>query len=519
MYDANPTIFVPVPGVDNGPAIRALLASGKRWIQINGSALRLDTPVLLEDDGVPADFVHIQPHPSIATVVVDPSGIGRDAGDPTNPSYAAFEYGGKRTTAGYLSALVAAGSRVLPVNNGALYAPGDWINVSNASTNPGATLLPLDGPGAKYRVEAVVGNNLTIDRPTERAHPNNATASKCKPLVGAIIEGLTFTGDCTVGIHIHDDINGTYRGIRTVGWTGRVGVLIDNWNIGSLIDDCFITGTTPGTGALESAWGVAIEGGSGSRYSQCGGTMCGTGITINYGYDVRGVDTLAFSNTVNVAQLTECVDCFNIRPRTANASALDVSESGSNVNCAVVDRRQATDVEMGTGDNTKAEWRSLTMGGQFAATESILACDENNGLRQVNPATALLALKVDGSMERENIWVDSPQNYGGNVQLSNNLQHWAIGMLSSDPFRDMVIYNVTAGQVDLRVAYDTGMITTRGDVNIGAGKALKINNVTMLTGRGAAIPNAAGGATVDVEARAALNALLAQLRLGTLPTT
>ncbi len=519
MYDSNPTIYVPVPDTDNGPALRALLASGVRWIQINGEALQIDTTVSLEDDGEPANYVFIQPHPSVPYVVVDASGVGRDPADPTNPSFAAFGYEGFRVPASYLSSIVAAGAKILPVANGALYSVDDWVNVSNASTDPGVTLQPLDGPGAKYRVVAIDGNDLTIDRPAERDHPNNASVSKCKPIFGAIIEGMRFTGDVAVAIHIHDDIGGTYRNNKALdNWSGRVGTLIDNWNIGTLIDDCFTVGTTPGTGLGESTWGVAIEGGSGTRYSACGGSGCGTGLTVNYGYDVRGTGTLAFANNVNLALLTECINCFDVAPRTAGALILDVSESGGNTNSAVIGRRQATAAEQNIEDPTSVDWRSLPLGNSFATNETLLVANASGDLRQIDPFKATLTLN-GSACERENILISSQSNLGGNLQLKNTLQHWAVGMLSVANWRDYVLYNSTSGQVDLRVSYDTAQVTTRGDLNIGAGQALKINNVVMLTGRGSSIADASGGGVVDVEARAAVNALLAQLRSGTLPAT
>lgn len=75
-----------------------------------------------------------------------------------------------------------------------------------------------------------------------------------------------------------------------------------------------------------------------------------------------------------------------------------------------------------------------------------------------------------------------------------------------------VSLNVTSGNAEI----GSGDLTvTAGNLTVVAGNA--VFNAMALeagtpSGTGAAIPDAAGGATVDVEARAAINALLSQLR-------
>lgn len=49
-----------------------------------------------------------------------------------------------------------------------------------------------------------------------------------------------------------------------------------------------------------------------------------------------------------------------------------------------------------------------------------------------------------------------------------------------------------------------------GDVNTST--VFKVSGTQVISARGAAVPDAVGGATVDTEARAAINALLARLR-------
>jgi len=64
------------------------------------------------------------------------------------------------------------------------------------------------------------------------------------------------------------------------------------------------------------------------------------------------------------------------------------------------------------------------------------------------------------------------------------------------------------GFTPINKAGDTGI----GDMDLGSGKVFKVNGVQVVSAQGAAIANAAGGGVIDVEARAALNALLARVR-------
>lgn len=76
---------------------------------------------------------------------------------------------------------------------------------------------------------------------------------------------------------------------------------------------------------------------------------------------------------------------------------------------------------------------------------------------------------------------------------------------------DWVTFNgkqAALGFTPIDKAGDTGI----GDLDLGSGKVFKVNGVQVVSAQGAAIANAAGGGVIDVEARAALNALLARVR-------
>jgi len=50
------------------------------------------------------------------------------------------------------------------------------------------------------------------------------------------------------------------------------------------------------------------------------------------------------------------------------------------------------------------------------------------------------------------------------------------------------------------------------DVDLASGKVYKVNTTQVLGAQGAAVADASGGTVVDIEARAAINSLLARLR-------
>ncbi|CAJ0818875.1 right-handed parallel beta-helix repeat-containing protein [Ralstonia flaminis] len=337
IYPSTPYIFTPSPDSDNGPQISGLLATGFRWIQIDGDTCPIGTPISLQDANKnPYDGVIIEPSPNFSTVTIDTSGIGRNLVAPTDPSYAAFEYNGNLDSAGYLTQTASADRTEIFVNDGSLYSPGDWVFISSASTDPEQYLLPVDGPMEVASVVYTSARSLILNKKIKRSHPTNAIVAKCKPIRNLVFRSLEFTGDSAVGIHIHMSHDGLFERITTANWQGRTMLLLDNGGAHNTVIDCYCVGTTAGIGAGQSTWGIALEGQEYSRVINSGGEQCGAGVTLNYCYDTMVVGARAKNNTVNVGVYTQSIRTGFIRPRTASPQILDNVITDGCVDCYMI---------------------------------------------------------------------------------------------------------------------------------------------------------------------------------------
>ncbi|MEG3165532.1 hypothetical protein U1701_13100 [Sphingomonas sp. PB2P19] len=458
-YDTSPTIYNPVAG-DNGPGIRALITSGKRWIQINAPAMTLDTRIdMLDADGNPSDYLWIEPAPSIDKVIIDTTGIGRDPVQPTNPSYAGFEYNGKFTPAGYLSADVATGDLSMTVNNGALYAVGAWVFLSDASTNPGVTLQPLDGTVEIMQVAGKTGNVLTVDRPFKRAHVANTIAALTTPIRGLKFSNLIFTGNSKGGIHAHCSFGGFFDNITTQDWRGGYMLLLDLGGRDNTVADCFCTGTEAGgpDDLEKTTWGVALEGQDSSKTYRSGGTLCGTGLTMNACIDTVSYDSIAYQCNVNVGIYTSSIRTYFIQPQTTNFIALDtyVEAESATQDCAIIGRKEYS-VPAIEGEQQFLDPRDLPVDG-LAATDRVLAFDEN-GLGKQVPKNRLVTVEADGTYSAEVFEIKSVNDVGGNLRASNTGHSWLVGMLGVAGANDFVIYDLTRGVQPLLIDGTTGAI-------------------------------------------------------------
>lgn len=336
-YQTIPFLLTPNPAADNGPAIRDALAAGRRWIQINGNTCPIGTRVDFNDPVTKAPYhnVVIEPAPGIGVVTCDVSGIGRDLSNLTNTLYSAFDYQGDVRPASYLSAASGVNTTQVYVQNASLYSPGEWVVISDMSTNPSATLLPLDGPMEVRQILYRLADSLIFSQALKRAHPLNAVVCKITPLRGLVMRGLRFTGDCSIAIHGHFLQGCTFSNIKTDAWTGRCMLLLDYGGSNNLTIECFCEGTVPGAGVGQSAWGVAFEGQDNTRSYHCGGTHCGNGHTMNYCIDTMAVEALAYYNNVNVNVHFASLRSGFINSSTAYPVILDYAISSDCVDCYI----------------------------------------------------------------------------------------------------------------------------------------------------------------------------------------
>src|SRR5205809_6441797 len=91
-FTRSPYLFTPSGG-DDAAALRAALIT-YRWVQLNGTDIKIDTPIDLETyAGVPLHDTLVEPAPGISRTTIH-SAIAQDASDPTNPSRSPFNYNG-----------------------------------------------------------------------------------------------------------------------------------------------------------------------------------------------------------------------------------------------------------------------------------------------------------------------------------------------------------------------------------------------------------------------------------------
>ena len=327
-------IFTPAPDADNGPALRSLLASGERHIQINGPC-RIDTKIVMADANGPYHGLVIEPVPGLEKVVIDVTGIGVDPVDPTNPSYAGFEYDGGFEAASYLVKAGFAGEHGLFVDDPSQYEAGDWVYISDNSTDPNF-LYPKDGPCEVRRVLYKTGTGLVLERALLRKHPNGAIVARCNPIHDLRIRGLEFTGHAAIGFHAHCAQRCIFDHITAASWTGRCMLLIDAGGSDNLIINSYCIGTTAGIDPGESVWGVALEGQERSRVIRSGGENCGVGLAINFSTDTESYEAKARLCTVNAGLYTASLRSRLVRSDLSQPLALNSVVTADCVDCEVL---------------------------------------------------------------------------------------------------------------------------------------------------------------------------------------
>jgi hypothetical protein len=479
-YDSTPYIYTSSGG-DDAVAIKALIEAGERWIQCASSSLIFDTPCILTDGGVPAHGFRFEPVDGLATILINVDGIGRDPVTPSNPSYAGFEYNGGFATAGYLASPSSVGDLQITVNNGALYTVGQWVFISDASTNPGTTLQPLDGPMETRQILVIAGNILTVNEALDRAHIANTIVAKCVPIKNVYFKSLTFTGDAGNGVHVHASHDGYFKNITTNSdWSGGTMLLIDNAGIGNLIEDCYCNGSVPGLSAGQQVWGVAIEGQKRTRVVNSGGEYCGAGFTANYCIDCNIFNPPAHRNNVNVGIYSKSIRTSIITPYVANANNSDTVISGDCTDCVIVDAQAYIDPEE---SETTKEWRSYPVATSVGATDSFLVVTENNAGFQVSKSV-VVCREADGSISGNGPWYNTGVNYGPMFVGQNTNQIWGWGMSGAPNSRNWVLVNATLGDSQaITVDYSNNNIAFVGSINIPTAKTYNINSLQVVAAR------------------------------------
>ncbi|WP_213153484.1 hypothetical protein [Pseudomonas carnis] len=338
IYRDTPYVFTPDPENDNGPKIQSLLKAGYRWLQINGPECPIGTTVLLNrDDNWPYSGQIIEPAPGIDKVTIDVSGVGRNSEQPTDPSYAGIDYQGNVRPGSYLTAPAYENTTQIFVADTTPYTNGSWIVISDASTDFDTHSMPLDGPLEVRQIIYVLADSLILNRVIKRDHPENAIVALCEPIKNVYIRNLEFTGNATVGLHLHYAQHCVFENITSVDWTGRCMLLLDNGGEYNTILNSYCTATEPGIESGQTAWGVVIEGQDSTRVINSGGENCGVGMGMNYSIDCVSINARAQLNTVNVGVYTSSIRTGFLRPTVEGGIILDTVITDDCVDCYMVE--------------------------------------------------------------------------------------------------------------------------------------------------------------------------------------
>lgn len=338
IYPSTPYVITPDPESDNGPAIISALAQGNRWIQIDGTSCPIGTRVDLNDTaGQPYHGVIIEPAPGISKVTIDSSGVGRSPTDPTNPSFAAIDYEGWVRPASYMTVAATAGANMIEVADITKYSNGQWIVISSNNTNFPVQPLPTDGPMEVRQIIARRGGTLTLDRVLKRDAPLGSVVATVRPIQNVYIRDLEFTGNSTIGLHMHYAQHCTVERITSSDWSGRCMLLIDNGGSFNTVIDSYCTGIEPGIGPTQNTWGVVVEGQDSTRIINSGGEFCGEGMGMNYCIDTVSIDARGSRNTVNVGVHTASIRSGFLRPKASRPVIANTVITADCVDCYMVD--------------------------------------------------------------------------------------------------------------------------------------------------------------------------------------
>lgn len=470
-YASAPILFTPDPAADNGPALTALLVAGERWIQIAGDSCPIGTTVVMWDNnGLPTNNLVIEPAPGIEKVLIDVSGIGRDPVVPSNPSYAAFDYDGNFAEASFLTAVAGSGSLICEVDDGSLYTAGDWILVSDASTDPQNYLLPVDGPMEIRQIVGINGDELTVDRAWKRSHAVNVIVALAVPFFGGSFRGLQFTGNATVGVHMHMARGCQFSDITTTAWRGGTMLLVDGGGADNIITDCYCEGVEPGGGSSQNAWGVSLEGQDGTRLYRSGGQRCSQGVVANYCIDTLLVEPFGHSNTTNIFVGFQSLRTNVLRPYTATPILNDLFVSGDSIDCQIFNPQNFAGLASSELGN-----RQLPIQQSADATDYLRITTIEGEDRQLL-SNSVVARQPDGSVSDFTLEIKSPTNYSGNFKVTNTLRSWLFGMLGAAGSENFTIVDLTAGFTRFSISA-TGSVSYGGNLNPFQGGVFDIGEV------------------------------------------
>lgn len=314
--DDQPYLFVPRgKGRDDSARLQAVLDQGFRWIQFAGPDIQIDVPVLL---GMPSrtdpSLMHayqgitLEPSPDLERVNIH-SNIGYDLSNPTNPSFAVFDWSGGIYVGSRLADKAVPGDRSIRVLSGQRFHIGDYIYISDTSLDP-EWGYPKDGSLEVRAVVAIDGDTLKLDRPLRRPHlasipiPGGDEVIRpvvaiCHPIFQTRMRRLTFSGRANIGVHLHAAWGALLEDIDTRGWEGGTVILLDTGGGRNLVQGVRYRNERNRGEPAFFKWGIAMEGQEDTIVRRCTISGAQTGLLINFSVNTWGIETTCLGNEIN----------------------------------------------------------------------------------------------------------------------------------------------------------------------------------------------------------------------------
>lgn len=133
---------------------------------------------------------------------------------------------------------------------------------------------------------------------------------------------------------------------------------------------------------------------------------------------------------------------------------------------------------------------------------------KNRGLNFAIPNHPLLSVLL----EKGEVFTGNPSVKNGFIYKANG----DIEVTGTSDFLAQTLNNLNV-IATTKITLNAPLVSSNGvldiDQSINTDDVYKVNDVQVVNDRGAAVPDATGGAVVDVEARVAINTLLARLRV------
>lgn len=393
---------------------------------------------------------------------------------------------------------------------------------------PGAVLKAMDGTSFEYVLNAVDVDRVYIHDLTFDANQANRTSGQDVRFCGArfalsrdvgyyrcrAINALGYASTPGVGLIHSGCTRGNVSECRAVdcggtsGTNAADGIYVSGDNM--LISNCITENCTDTGQVLENCNNSGIVGGT---TKNCNATFAITNATnfTKRGNFIKGCTGIDWNSSVTGGVQISCFGTGDLLDTSVEVTLVVVT-GGKGIGPAISVRKTST------GKVDGADIDPIING---ASTQGVLVDGINIRVNGgfIRGATNACVQFQDGATGEVNgcrlkggtfgVYAAGTANVHtcGNYIEGNGTQSY--GLYAADTSTILSNFDKIDGQTSFRTGKDGGATMQSSRFT---GTAIELNGTQIIGAQGAAVADATGGVTVDTEARAALNALLARLR-------